>query len=355
MPVPKKNQLIGIDIGSYSIKIAEIQDTKRGMVLKNFGIIKLPPDAIVEGSIREMGIVSEAIKNLLKNLKIKNKNVATSISGYSIIVKKIIIPWQESKELEKTIQNEAEQYIPFDINDVNLDYQILTSENEEEQQERDMDVLLVAAKKDIVEEYTNLFRLIEYNPVVLDIDAFALQNTFEISDKEQSGCNALAHIGSQQLTINIIKDGVSIFTRDSSHGGNQVTNEIKRKLNVSYQEAEKIKLGAISVEKKQMLIVEEIFTSTIAKWVREIRRALDFVTSTFSDVQVENIFLSGGSSLIPGFPEYLGLETGLKIETLNPFANLEVNNKLLDPDYLKYIAPIAVISVGLALRSIDDR
>jgi len=355
MPVPKKNQLIGIDIGSYSIKIAEIQDTKRGMVLKNFGIIKLPPDAIVEGSIREMGTVSEAIKNLLKNLKIKNKNVATSISGYSIIVKKIIIPWQESKELENTIQNEAEQYIPFDINDVNLDYQILSSENEEEQQEKDMDVLLVAAKKDIVEEYRNLFHLIEYNPVVLDIDAFALQNTFEISDKEQSGCSALAHIGSRQLTINIIKDGVSLFTRDSSHGGDQVTNDIKKKLNISYQDAEKIKLGAMPIEKEQELIIEEIFSSTIVKWVREIRRALDFVTSTFSDVQVENIFLSGGSSLIPGFLEYLGLETGLKVEMLNPFTNLEVNKKLFDPNYLKYIAPIAVISVGLALRSIDDR
>lgn len=355
MPVPKKNQLIGIDIGSYSIKIAEIQDTKRGMVLKNFGIIKLPPDAIVGGSIREMGIVSEAIKNLVKNLKIKNKNLATSISGYSIIVKKISIPRQEGKDIEKTIQDEAEQYIPFDINDVNLDYHILLSENEEEQPEADMDVLLVAAKKDIVEEYTNLFRLIEYNPVVLDIDAFALQNAFEISDKEQSGCNALAHIGSRQLTINIIKDGISIFTRDSSHGGDQITNEIKKKLDVSYQEAEKIKLGAISIEKKQMLIVEEIFTSTISKWVREIRRALDFVTSTFSDVQVENIFISGGSSLIPGFLEYLAIETGLKVEMLNPFANLEINDKLFDPNYLKTIAPIAVISVGLALRSIGDR
>ena len=357
MPIPKKNQLIGIDIGSYSIKIAEIEDSKKGMILKNLGIIRLPTEAIVEGSIREMEVVSAALKNLLKNLKIKNKNIATSISGYSIIVKKISIPWREDKELEKTIQSEAEQYIPFDINDVNLDYQILPSEKAgpEEEGEGEMDVLLVAAKKDIVEENRSLFRLIDYNPVVLDIDAFAMQNAFEISNHEQSGCNALAHIGSQQLTINIIEDGVSIFTRDSSHGGDQITNDIKRKLNVSYQEAEKIKLGAIPVEKKQALIVEEVFSATITKWVREIRRALDFVSSTFSNVQVNNIFLSGGSSLIPGFRKYVGLETGLKVEMLNPFANLEVNNKLFDLDYLNHIAPIAVISVGLALRSIDDR
>jgi len=235
MPIPKKNQLIGIDIGSYSIKIAEIEDSKKGMILKNLGIIRLPTEAIVEGSIREMEVVSAALKNLLKNLKIKNKNIATSISGYSIIVKKISIPWREDKELEKTIQSEAEQYIPFDINDVNLDYQILPSEKAgpEEEGEGEMDVLLVAAKKDIVEENRSLFRLIDYNPVVLDIDAFAMQNAFEISNHEQSGCNALAHIGSQQLTINIIEDGVSIFTRDSSHGGpdyKRYKKEIKRQL-----------------------------------------------------------------------------------------------------------------------------
>jgi type IV pilus assembly protein PilM len=131
MPISKKNQLIGIDVGSHSIKIVEIEDTKKGMVLKNFGIIGLPQEAIVEGSIKEMEIVSTALKNLLKNLKIKNKNVATSISGYSVIVKKITIPKKERVDLEQSIQSEAEQYIPFDISDVNLDFQILTPGKEE--------------------------------------------------------------------------------------------------------------------------------------------------------------------------------------------------------------------------------
>ena len=361
MPVPKKNQLIGIDIGSHSIKIAEIEDTKKGVILKNFGMIGLPQESVVEGSIREIEIVSAALKNLLNNLKIKNKNVATSISGYSVIVKQITIPEKGEEDLEGSIQSEAEQYIPFDINDVNLDFQILPSEEEEteeeetEEKEELMDVLLVAAKKDIVEEYISLFHLTELNPIVLDIDAFALQNAFEISDYEQSGCHALVHIGAQQLTINVIKGSNSIFTRDSAYGGSQITSEIQEKLNISYQEAEMIKLGAKPIEENQRPIIEETFSLTVTKWAQEIKRALEFVATTFPDIKVANILLSGGSSLIPGFSKYLGLETGLQIEMLNPFANLEIREKLFDPGFLNYTAPMAVISIGLALRSIGDR
>ncbi|MBW2310543.1 MAG: pilus assembly protein PilM [Deltaproteobacteria bacterium] len=362
MPVSKKNQLVGIDIGSHSIKVAEIEEGKQGMALKNFGMIEIPSEAIVEGSIKEMEIVSSALKNLLKNLRIKNKNLATSISGYSVIVKKITIPQKGEEDLEESIQNEAEQYIPFDINDVNLDFQILTSEikEEEEEEEREskeelMDVLLVAAKKDIVEEYISLFHLSELSPIVLDIDAFALQNAYEISNAEQTGCHALVHIGAQQLTINVVQEGVSIFTRDSSYGGAQITSEIQNKFETSYEEAEKIKLGATPVELDKKAVLEDIFSSTVTRWVQEIKRALDFVATTFVDIKVDDILLSGGSSLIPGFSKYLGMETGLKIDTLNPFANLEIKEKLFDAAYLNYCAPIAAISVGLALRSIGDR
>ncbi|MBW1691738.1 MAG: type IV pilus assembly protein PilM [Deltaproteobacteria bacterium] len=362
MPVSKKNQLVGIDIGSHSIKVAEIEEGKQGMLLKNFGMIEIPSEAIVEGSIKEMEIVSSALKNLLKNLRIKNKNLATSISGYSVIVKKITIPQKGEEDLEESIQNEAEQYIPFDINDVNLDFQILTSEikEEEEEEEREskeelMDVLLVAAKKDIVEEYISLFHLSELSPIVLDIDAFALQNAYEISNAEQTGCHALVHIGAQQLTINVVQEGVSIFTRDSSYGGAQITSEIQNKFETSYEEAEKIKLGATPVELDKKAVLEDIFSSTVTRWVQEIKRALDFVATTFVDIKVDDILLSGGSSLIPGFSKYLGMETGLKIDTLNPFANLEIKEKLFDAAYLNYCAPIAAISVGLALRSIGDR
>jgi type IV pilus assembly protein PilM len=360
MPASKKNQLVGIDIGSHSIKIAEVEDSKRGMVLKNFGIIELPHEAIMDGSIKEMEVVSIALKNLLKNLRIKNKNSATSISGYSVIVKKIK---KREEDLEKSIHNEAEQYIPFDINDVNLDFQILQPEMKEQEEEEEekkekegfMDILLVAAKKDIVDEYISLFQLSELNPIVLDIDAFALQNAFEISNAEQSGCHALVHIGAQQLTINVVREGVSVFTRDSSYGGAQITGEIQRKFEISYEEAEKMKLGLTPINLDQKPILEDIFSSTVSRWAQEIKRALDFVATTFIGIKVDDILLSGGSSLIPGLSKYLSMETDLHVEKLNPFANLEIKEKLFDAAYLNYCAPLAVIAIGLALRSIGDR
>ena len=364
MPTPKKNQLVGLDIGSHAIKLVEIEDTKRGRILKNFGIIGLPQDAIVEGAIKEMEIVSSAIKTLYKNLKIKNKNVVTSISGYSVIVKKISIQKRGEAELDASIQDEAEQYIPFDINDVNLDYEILSPPDEEgaekkaegEKAERGlMDVMLVAAKKDIVEDYVSLLHLTGLSPAILDVDAFALQNAFELSSEKIAGCYALVNVGAEELGINAIKNGVSIFTRDSSYGGYQINEAIMSKFDVSYEEAEKIKLGGTKIDHKDKGALEEIFTSVISGWVNEIKRALDFLATTYPDETIEKIVISGGSCRFPGFQKYLELETEIPVIELNPFGNLQVNDKMFDPKYLTYMAPQAAIAVGLALRSVGDK
>jgi type IV pilus assembly protein PilM len=361
MPTPKKNQLVGLDIGSHAIKLVEIEDTKKGRILKNFGIIGLPQDAIVEGAIKEMEIVSSAIKTLYKNLKIKNKNVVTSISGYSVIVKKISIQKRGEAELDASIQDEAEQYIPFDINDVNLDYEILSPPGEEEAGKKEqgdkglMDVMLVAAKKDIVEDYVSLLHLTGLSPAILDVDAFALQNSFELSAENISGCYALVNVGAEELGINAIKNGVSIFTRDSSYGGYQINEAIMSKFDVSYEEAEKIKLGGTKIDHKDKGALEEIFSSVISGWVNEIKRALDFLATTYPDETIEKIVISGGSCRFPGFQKYLELETEIPVIELNPFGNLQVNDKMFDPKYLTYMAPQAAIAVGLALRSIGDK
>jgi type IV pilus assembly protein PilM len=364
MPTPKKNQLVGLDIGSHAIKLVEIEDSKKGKILKNFGIIGLPQDAIVEGAIKEMEIVSSAIKTLYKNLKIKNKSVVTSISGYSVIVKKIGIQKRGEAELDASIQDEAEQYIPFDINDVNLDYEILTPPGEELAEKRGeadkadkalMDVMLVAAKKDIVEDYVSLLHLTGLTPAILDVDAFALQNAFELSAESISGCYALVNVGAEELGINAIKNGISIFTRDSSYGGYQINEAIMSKFDVSYEEAEKIKLGGTKIDHKDKGEVEEIFTSVISGWVNEIKRALDFLATTYPDETIEKIVISGGSCRFPGFQKYLEMETEIPVVELNPFSNLQVNDKMFDPKYLTYMAPQAAIAVGLALRSIGDK
>jgi type IV pilus assembly protein PilM len=362
MPIAKKNQLIGLDIGSHAIKLVEIEDGKKGKLLKNFGMIGLPREAIVEGTIKEIEIVSSAIKNLFKNLKIKNKNVATSISGYSVIVKKISIAKREESELESTIQEEAEQYIPFDIHDVNLDYEILTAAeaNPEESEERSqesglMDVMLVAAKKDVVEDYVSLLQITGLNPVVLDVDAFALQNAFESSNEMNSGCFALVNVGAEELGINVIKNGVSIFTRDSSFGGFQINEGIMSSFEVPYEEAEEIKLGGAKMNGKDRGTLEEVVASVVSGWVNEIKRALDFLTTTYPDQNIEKIFVSGGSCRVPGFHQYLEMQTDIPVVELNPFSNLQINEKLFDPKYLSYMAPQAAVAVGLALRSTGDK
>jgi len=362
MAVPKKNQLIGLDIGSHSIKLVEIDHGKQGRVLKNFGVIGLPPDAIVEGSIKEMEIVASAVKNLLTHLKVKNRNAATSISGYSIIVKKIELTSKGEAELETTIQEEAEQYIPFDINEVNLDFDVLSIRDSDKAAEQGaekrpsdtMEVMLVAAKKDIVDDYVSLLQLAGINPVVLDVDAFALQNAFEVSAEEPEGCYALVNVGSDELGINAIKNGVSMFTRDSSYGGSQITAAIMSEFNVNYEQAESIKLGGRKVQKQKERL-EEIFTSVVSEWVQEIKRALDFVASTYPSETIEKIFVAGGSCRIPGFQRYLELETDIPVVELNPFANLTINEKLFDVRYLRYMAPQAAVAVGLALRNIGDK
>ena len=362
MAILKKNQLIGLDIGSHSIKLVEIDHGAKGRVLKNFGIIGLPPEAIVEGFIKETEIVSSAIRNLFKNLRVKNKSVATSISGFSVIVKKIALSQKDEAELEATIQDEAEQYIPFDIQEVNLDFDILTSgekleevaEEETEEDSEQMEVMLVAAKKDIIDDYVGLLSVAGLNPGVLDVDAFALQNAFEIGSDEPEGCYALVNVGAEELGINAIKNDVSLFTRDSSYGGAQITEAIMSEFNVSFEEAEKMKLGGVEIDKEKEGL-EGIFTSVVSEWVQEIKRALDFVSSTYPDETIEKIVVSGGACRIPGFQKYLNLETDIPVTQFNPFANLAIDEKRFDPNYLNYMAPQAAVAVGLALRSIGDK
>jgi type IV pilus assembly protein PilM len=364
MAIPKKNQLIGLDIGSHSIKLVEIEDGKKGRVLKNFGVIGLPPDAIAEGSIKEMEIISSAIKNLVTNLKVKKKSVATSISGFSVIVKKITVSSKEESELEATIQEEAEQYIPFDINEVNLDFDVLSggaepAEGGEEEGEKEesgqMEIMLVAAKKDIIDDYVSLLQVAGLDPVVLDEDAFALQNAFEMSTAEPEGCYALVNVGAEELGINAIKNGVSLFARDSSYGGSQITEAIMSQFNLSFEDAEKMKLGGTKIGAKEKGPLEEIFTSVVSDWVQEIKRALDFVASTYAEETIGKIVVSGGSCRIPGFQKYLNLETDIPVEELDPFAALIIDEKNFDPKYLKHIGPQAGVAVGLALRSIGDK
>ena len=364
MSAAKKNILVGLDIGSHSIKVVEIGYSKRGRILRNFGMITTPQDAIVEGSIKNVEAVSTAIESLFRNLKVRNRNVAVSLSGYSVIAKKIVLGKMEESEIETAIKEEAEKYIPYGINEVNLDYTVLNTgdaigeladEKEASGSSDQMDILLVAGKSDVIDEYVTLIQAAKLNLCVLDIDVFAIQNAAEISLDDPEGSYAIITVGASELGINAVHRGLSVFSRDSSYGGAHITKAIMSEFNVPFEEAEKMKLGGVDLDDNKRAKIEKVISSTTLEWIKEIKHALDFVANTYPDEAIEKILVCGGSCETPGFKHHLEQETNIPVTGLNPFKYLVTDSKLFDPNYLQYMATQAGVAVGLALRSIGDK
>jgi type IV pilus assembly protein PilM len=347
----KKNRLVGLDIGSRTLKLAEIIDTKAGSALKNFSTIDIEPGLIEEGAVRDPEAVSGYISELFKSVKIKDKNVAISIGGYSVIVKKINVQTMTEDELHDTIHFEAEQYIPFDISEVNLDFQIL---GESEHNPNQMNVLLVAAKKEMISEYINLMKMAKLHPQIIDVDAFALQNIFKLNYSLEDENIALIDIGASKTSLNILKDNVSEFMRDVSLGCEQINDRIASTVGCTIEETEAIKRG----EESDLISSEdlkEIVSSVVTDWCIEIKRALDFFYSTYPEEQISRIVLSGGGANIKKFVELLAAETSAEVEVINPFQNFIVDSNRFDSSYLEQIAPQAAICMGLAARKIGDK
>jgi type IV pilus assembly protein PilM len=347
----KKDHLVGLDIGSRAIKAGEVAETKKGPTLEKFGMIEIQPGIIEDGSIKDPEPVADAIRQLFKTYNIKENNVAISIGGYSVIVKKINVQTMTEEQLQETIHFEAEQYIPFDISDVNLDFQIL---GENEQNPNQMSVLLVAAKKEMIDDYINLTQLAGLNPCIIDVDAFALQNIFEHSYDLQDENVALIDIGASKTSLNILKGSTSVFMRDVSLGCGQINQKIASLVDCTAEEAEQLKFGEES-EKLSPEDLSGIVSSVVADWCTEIRRALDFFYSTYPDDQIKKIVLSGGGGNIKEFRQLLAVETSAEVQTINPFESLHVDDDRFDMKYLERIAPQASICLGLALRKVDDK
>ena len=351
MAFGKKDNIVGLDIGSRSIKAAEITETKRGLALTRFGIVDIAHGAIEEGTINNPETVAESIKQLFKSYNIKESNVAVSIGGYSVIVKKISVQTMDEAKLQETIHFEAEQYIPFDISDVNLDFQIL---GESESNPGQMNVFLVAAKKEMVNDYINLVNLAGLNPCIVDVEAFALQNAIEANYELQNENTALIDIGASKTSLNILKGNSSLFMRDVSLGCGQINQKIMSLIECSFEEAEQLKYG----DKPDRLTQEDlkgIISSVVTDWCTEIRRALDFFYSTYPEDQIKRIILSGGGANIDEFRELLATEASAEVESINPFKNLKIDKKNFDDAFIKQIAPQAAISMGLAMRKVDDK
>jgi type IV pilus assembly protein PilM len=352
MAFGKKDHIVGLDIGSRSIKAAELTETKQGLSLKRFGIMDIAHGAIEEGTINDPETVAESIKQLFKSYNIKESNVAVSIGGYSVIVKKISVQTMDEEKLQETIHFEAEQYIPFDISDVNLDFQIL---GESESNPGQMNVFLVAAKKEMVNDYINLVNLAGLNPCIVDIEAFALQNTFEANYDMQSENTALIDIGASKTSLNILKGNSSLFMRDVSLGCGQINQKIMSLIECSFEEAEQLKYGDDKPDRLTSEDLKGIVSSVVTDWCTEIRRALDFFYSTYPEDQIKRIILSGGGANIGEFRELLATEASAEVEAINPFKNFEIDPKNFDDAFIKQITPQAAISMGLAMRKVDDK
>jgi type IV pilus assembly protein PilM len=340
--------IIGLDIGSASLKLAELKSSRSGYQLKNIGEAILPPGSIVKKVITNRDAVAGTLLTLVRDLGVKNKNVVISISGHSVIIKKVTLPSMSKNELAESIPWELEQYLPQSIEDVNFDYQVLP----EVSPEGNMDVLIVAAKKDITNDYVSLVRSVGLNPMIVDVDVFALENMYEVNYSDVGGVIALVNMGASVTNINILKDGVSIFSRDITTGGIQFTEWIMKEQNLGFEEAEQSKQnlsqGEIPFE------LERTTNDYIDLITGEVKRTLDFFSSNFSQDRISKIILSGGSSKVPNIIETLQDITDIDVEIVNPFNNIAISDSEFDPNYISDISPKMGVVVGLALRRMGD-
>jgi type IV pilus assembly protein PilM len=350
----KSKAVVGLDIGSSAVKAVELKPSGKGFKVAALGIQPVPPDSIVDGAIIDGTAVSDAIRRLFENKAFKTKDVAASLSGNAVIVKKISLPVMTEAELAESIYWEAEQYIPFDIQDVNLDYQILDAGRGADSKGT-MDVLLVAAKKEKIADYMGVISQAGRKPVVVDVDAFALQNAYETNyGLEPQSVVVLLNAGASGININVLSGEQSVFTRDISGGGNAYTEAVQKELNLPFESAELLKKGE-AVDGVTFDEVRPVLHAMTENVLLEIQKTFDFFKATASSDRIDRIVLSGGASRVDGFAKTLEERFGASVETFDPFRKIAFEPKRLgisDPDA---IVPTAAVAVGLALRKVGDR
>lgn len=339
---------LGIDIGSSSIKMVMLKDSRKGYRLEAFGIAPLPPEAIVDGSLMDSTVVVEAIEGLLSSQRIRRKEVATGVSGRAVNIKKLSVPTMTKKELAESIRWDLENYIGTQADGLYADAEIL-----QEVGDGQMDVLLVAAKKDIITDYAMALAEAGLKAVVVDVDGIAAQNAVEmVHGFDGSSTVAVINIGASVTSINIVSQGVTAFTRDVTVGGNLITEEIQKDLGISYEEAEALKIGGRAGEDVDAIVpheVERVISQVAGQIAGEIQRSLDFYANPING-RFDKIYLSGGTAKIPSLQRIISDRSGAPVEVFNPFAGLHVDTKRFDPSYLDDVGPIAAVAVGLGLR-----
>jgi type IV pilus assembly protein PilM len=345
---------VGLDIGSSAVKAVELKPAGKGYRIAAYAVEPVPPDSIVDGAIIDAGAVADAIRRIFEgNKTFKAKDVCASLSGNAVIVKKITLPVMTPSELDDSIAWEAEQYIPFDIQDVNLDYQILDPGTGPDSR-GSMDVLLVAAKKEKIADYTGVIAQAGRTPVVVDVDAFALQNAYEANyGLDAREVVVLMNAGASAININILQGEQSVFTRDISLAGNAYTEAVQRELGLPFEAAEQLKKG-IPVDGATYEEAQPVLHAITDNVLLEMQKTFDFFKASASSEQIDRIMLSGGASRVDGFREMLQERFGIPVEDFDPFRTIGWDAKKLAGDPVD-VAATAAVAVGLALRRAGDR
>jgi type IV pilus assembly protein PilM len=349
-----RRQLVGLDIGSSAIKLVQLKESKGRYFLQKFGVKPLEPEVIVDGTVMDEGRVVSAIRELFDETNVKNRHVAISISGHAVIVKKISLPPMPDEELEGQVRLAAEQYIPFDINEVNIDFHVLPPDPSGEGH-ADMSVILVAAKKDKINELTELVKGAGLIPMIMDVDAFAIENMHAINyPLNHDETTALVNLGASVMNVNIIRGGVSLFTRDIPLGGNRYTEAIQREMGVSYEEAEESKKKERKSESTGISLTS-VIDSVNGEVASEIARTVDYFKTSATNAELDRVLVCGGVAHVKGLVQQLGDRMHATVEVANPFGEIDVSGSDLDSNALAELAPLAAVGVGLALRAVGDR
>jgi len=348
----RSKSLVGLDIGSSAVKAIELRPAGKGYKVAAFGTEAVPPDSIVDGAIIDGTAVIDAIRRVFHSRNIKTKEVAASLSGNAVIVKKISLPTMTEAELAESIYWEAEQYIPFDIHDVNLDYQILN--RGDVGGKSSMDVLLVAAKKEKIADYTGVISQAGRQAVVIDVDAFALQNAYEANYGTDPGAVVvLLNVGASATNINILEGDQSVFTRDISTGGNAYTEALQKELNLPFEHADQLKRGA-PVHGVTFDDARPVLRAVTENVMLEVQKTFDFYRASAPSDRISRLVVSGGASRAEGFAEMLGERFQAPVEPFDPFRKVSFDAGKFGLDASE-IAPTAAVAVGLALRRSGDR
>lgn len=337
--------LVGVDVGASSIKVVQLKGARKGVSVAKFGYAPLPPQTIIDGHIMSAGIVTETLLKIFQDNKIQSKDVAVGIYGQQVIVRKITVPMMTSEELDEQISWEAEQHIPFDIKVMSVDYEVLRRRPEAGQ----MDLLLVAAKKDEINDYASILREAKLRPVVVDINAFTIQNIFETQHGlPEDGTIGLLNVGAAVSSLNIVSKGVSAFTREITNAGNAITEEIQKQCGVPYEQAEAYKCGGTATQIVPQE-VHQVINQACDALAGEIQRSLDFYLATSGDSEISRIYVSGGSAYLAPLQKAIEKRARVPVVIFDPLGNISVDKGVNEAE-LRARAAQLVVAIGLSLR-----